>query len=536
VSSTHLPPIDRTSFWERDPVLPRLMRRLLSAEDFAWAEPGFAGLGAAAADEIDRLAPLADQHGPTLEVRDSRGERKDEIVYHPAYRRLEDLAYREHRLVGVKYDPELRGKQIAHTIGFGRTLLYAMGEPGVLCPVCMTDGVARVVERSGDAALAAEVIPKLCFGPGEARNTGAMHLTEKAGGSDVGQTETVARQTADGWVLSGEKWFCSNADAELILSLARPEGAQPGTRGLGLFLVERAEQTSETFEIVRLKAKLGTRTMPTGEVILRDAPARLVGELGTGFKQMTGMLNLSRLYNAVVSCGAIGRGLFEAQSFMRGRSTFGGTVAEHPMAREILECLEAEYAGATHMVFAGVRAMDRADGGHAESAALLRALTPLVKLFTAKVAVAAVSEALECLGGCGYVEDWVTSRLLRDTQVLPIWEGTTNILVLDMLRVAGKGGLEPLFAYARAALGASSQPSLGEARGQAAAKLDDAESAFKAMVGGEPPVAGRRAAFALGRGLQTALLLEAAEGDPDGVEGRAARRLAALSGGPAIGC
>jgi len=536
VNKPHLPSIDRTSFWERDPVLPRLLRRALSAEDFASAEPGFAAVGAAAADEIDRLAPLADQHGPTLEVRDARGERIDQIVYHPAYRRLEDLAYREHRLVGVKYDPELRSRGIAHTVGFARTLLYGMGEAGVLCPVCMTDGVGRVIEHSGDAALAAEVIPKLCFGPGQERNTGAMHLTEKAGGSDVGQTETVARETAEGWRLSGEKWFCSNVDAEWILSLARPEGAQGGTRGLGLFLIERAQQTSETFEIVRLKPKLGTRSMPTGEVVLRDAPARLVGDVNAGFKQMTGMLNLSRIYNAIVSCGAIGRSLFEAQSFMRGRTTFGKTVAEHPLAREILESLEAEYAGATHLAFAGVRAMDKADGGDADSAALLRALTPLVKLFTAKVAVAAASEALECLGGCGYVEDWVTARLLRDAQVLPVWEGTTNILVLDLLRVGRGGGLDPLFARARSALDASSAASLGPARDGARTRLDAAEASFRAMLGGEPPVAGRRAAFALGRGLQTALLLEAAEDEPDGVEGRAALRLATLSGGPAIGC
>jgi acyl-CoA dehydrogenase len=336
----------------------------------------------------------------------------------------------------------------------------------------------------------------------------------------------VAREASDGWRLTGAKWFCSNVDAELILALARAPKGAPGTAGLGLFLVERSKQTSATFQVERLKPKLGTRSMPTGEVLLVDAPARLVGPLDTGFKQMAGMLNTSRLYNAVVSTGAIGRAWHEAEAWSRQRTTFGKKVAEHPLARETLDGLRAEYAGAAALVLEAVTAMDLGDAGDAQASARLRALTPLVKLFTGKVAVGAASEAVEALGGCGYMEDWPTARLLRDAQVLPIWEGTTNVLALDLVRVARGGGLDALYARAGAALEGSTAAALSGARDAAQKALAWSRQAFTEMAKGGSPVEGRRAAFALARGVETALLAEAAEREPDGLEADAARRLA----------
>jgi alkylation response protein AidB-like acyl-CoA dehydrogenase len=532
--ASQVPTSDRTSFWERDGVLRRAAARSLGREEFERQEPTLAELGARAADTLDPLAAIADRERPRLVSRDPQGNRIDQIEYHPAYRQLEDYAYRRFRLVGSKYDPELRQRGVAHRVGFLRTLIYGMGESGVLCPVCMTDGVARVLEQSGDDELARSVVPRLCFGEGEPRSTGAMFLTEKAGGSDVGLVETVARQAGDRWLLTGEKWFSSNVDSELILALARPEGAVRGTRGLGLFLVERAEQDGNSFRIERLKDKLGTRSMPTGEVVLTDASATLVGEIDHGFKQMAEMLNLSRLYNAVVSCSAIGRSWLEARSFADQRFAFGKRVVEHPLARETLDQLEAEYAGSLVLVLEAIRAIDAEDAGDESAAHLLRALTPLVKLFTAKVAVSAASEGLEFLGGCGYVEDWPAARILRDAQVLTIWEGTTNILALDLLRVAGREGLAPLFERGRAALAGSNAASLGKARDQAAARLAEAEAGLASIAAGEPPQHARALAFALARGLQSALLLEAAEVEPEGPEGCAARRLAPLTGGPCL--
>jgi alkylation response protein AidB-like acyl-CoA dehydrogenase len=526
---SHVPETDRSSFWERDEALRRASARALGPH-FDDAEPTFAAVGAAAADVVDRLGQEADRTPPALRPRDPQGRRTDDVVYHPAYRELEDLAYRKFRLVGVKYDPEARQKKIAHRLGFTRTLLFGMGEAGVLCPVCMTDGVARVLEQSGDAALAKEHIRRLTFGPGEPRCTGAMFLTEKAGGSDVGASETVARPSARGWELTGEKWFCSNVDAERILALARPEGAAAGTAGLGLFLLERPLQDARTFRIERLKPKLGTRSMPTGEVTLEGAPAVLVGAVDAGFKQMANMLNLSRLYNAVVSCGAIGRGWLEARSYAQSRVAFGKKVYDHALARDVIDGLEAEYAGALALVLDAVTAIDLADGGDQEAQRRLRALTPLAKLFTGKLAVAASSEALEGLGGNGYIEDWSMGRLLRDAQVLPIWEGTTNVLALDLVRVARQGALAPVIARGRGQLEGVSAASLAAPRDEGLRRLAWAEERFSAMAQGESPADARRAAAALGRGLELALLVSAAQAEPDALEGRAARRLAAPGG------
>lgn len=531
----HLPPADRSSFWERDPLLRRALSRVLPADELAREEPILAAIGAAAADEIDRMGAIADRQRPTLRVRDERGRRIDEVEYHPAYRRLEELAYREFKLVAIKHDPEVRARGVSQRVGFARAVLYGMGESGVLCPVCMTDGVARVLEQSGDAALARELVPQLSLGRGPGGATGAMYLTEKAGGSDVGQNETVARRGPDGvWRLSGEKWFCSNVDAELILALARPEGAPEGTSGLGLFLIERARQSPESFRIERLKDKLGTRTMPTGEVLLSDAPARLVGPLDAGFKQMAGMLNLSRLWNATVSCSLIGRAWHEAEAFARGRTAFGRRLIDHPLQRQLLGELKAEYAGALALVFEAARALDRADAGDPRAAQQARALTPLIKLFTAKVAVSCASEAVEALGGCGYIEDFATPRLLRDAQVLPIWEGTTNVLVLDLVRVGKQGALAALIARGREALERAGSE-LNVPKDEARRHLDAAEEGFAALGRGEDLSTGRRLAFRLARGLEAALLLEAAADDPYGPEAEAAARLAEKQGGPGVG-
>lgn len=555
MSEPHVPGLDRTSFWERDPVLRRALRRALPHDVWTEQEPTFAALGADAADRIERLAVLTDREQPRLVPRDPAGNAVYAVEYHPAYREVEALAYGKYRLVGAKYDPELRARGVAHRVGFARTLQFGMAEAGVLCPVCMTDGVARVLERSGDSGLAEAFVPRLSWGLGDPRSTGAMFLTEKAGGSDVGRVETRARRVGETWVLtersqsdtgtfakrlgdewalSGEKWFCSNVDAEYILALARPEDGAEGTAGLGLFLIERAKQTAETFRIERLKAKLGTRSMPTGEVVLAGAPALRVGPIDSGFKQMAGMLNLSRLYNAVVSCSAIGRSWLEARSFAERRTTFGRRVVEHPLAAETLGALEAEYAGALALVLEATCAIDRADGGDPRAEGLLRAITPLIKLFTGKIAVACASEAVEMLGGCGYIEDWPLARVLRDAQVLPIWEGTTNVLALDLVRLARKGQLAPLFERGRAALDTSSAGALAPAREQAAAHLAAAEEGFTALGQGASPAPARALAFRLARGLEAALLLEAGEGEPDGPEGRAALRLAALAGGPCL--
>src|SRR5437764_2849739 len=237
--------------------------------------------------------------------------------------------------------------------------------------------------------------------------------------AEVGANQTVAR---DGR-LSGEKFFCSNADADAVLVTARPDGAGEGIRGIRTYLLLTRDNPG--VRIDRLKDKLGVRSMPTGEVTLRDAPAEEIG----GFEAIAEMMNLSRLYNAVASVAVIGRAIHEARWYVEHRRAFGRRVVEFPLVEETLFDLEAQHLGALLMTFETIAAEDER---------LRRILIPIVKAVTGKLAVPCVSECMELVGGVGYIEDRVMPRLLRDAQVLPIWEGTTNILALDMLRVARK--------------------------------------------------------------------------------------------------
>jgi alkylation response protein AidB-like acyl-CoA dehydrogenase len=252
---------------------------------------------------------------------------------------------------------------------------------------------------------------------------------------------------ADGgeWRLFGEKWFCSVADADQFVVTARPRGARAGTAGIGCFLVPRviAGGTVNDFRLRRLKDKLGTRAMATGEVTLEGAEAELVGELEHGFRQMTPMLNITRLHNAIASAAAMRRALMLARGYAGQRTAFGRTLDRQPLQRQVLLqiAVQAEAALLVTMRLAALLGRIECGLASAEEELLFRAGSSMAKLYTAKLAVAAASEGIEAFGGQGYMEDTGIPRLLRDAQVLPIWEGTTNVLSLDVLRVLGKPGV-----------------------------------------------------------------------------------------------
>jgi alkylation response protein AidB-like acyl-CoA dehydrogenase len=476
--------------WREDPVLRHLLRRTMSDACWRWAEPQLDAMGALA-PRIDALGALADRHGPTLMTHDRTGARIDEIRYHPAYLELARIAYGS-GMIAAKYDPPTRvaHPEGLHGFGFGMGYLFAQGEAGLYCPACMTDGAARVVERYGNDALLSYYVPRLASRELETLMTGAMFLTEKQGGSDVGANATRAvhegrSEFGDVWRLHGEKWFCSNVDAGVALVLARPEGAEPGTRGLGLFLVPRPlpdGRRNEGVIIERIKDKLGTRSMPTGEVRLDGAIGFAVGDVRRGFRMMLDMVSLSRLYNAVASASCIRRATSEAIRWSKARNAFGRPIVEHPLCASTLADLSAESVAATALVFAAVHALDRSDARGLESEVRwMRILTPLAKGYLGKLAVAAASEAMEVVGGNGYVEEWVFPRLLRDAQVLPIWEGTTHIQVLDAFRAMAKDGAHAaLFEHTRGALGGAIERGLSGAA-DAVSALDDLERALPVL-------------------------------------------------------
>jgi len=418
-----IPEPPQVSYWSASPQFRQLCRRMLDDTAWDWAEPKLVAMGERAALEVAPLAATADRNPPRLVSYDERGERVERIDYHPSYREMQKIAYGS-GMVAMKYP----GTGDATFAGFAMGYLFAMAEMGLYCPLCMTDGVARVLTRFGTPSQIERVVPHLASTSLDSLWTGAMFLTERAGGSDVGAAETVAR----GSRLSGRKWFCSNVDADAALVTARPEGGEAGIRGIRTYLL--LTRGNSGFSIDRLKAKLGVRSMPTGEVTLADAPAEEVGD----FHAIAEMMNLSRLYNSVAAVAVMGRAIHEARWYVERRRAFGKRVIEFAAVRDTLADLESKHLGALLMTFECVDALRRADAGDAQAGRLLRILTPVAKAVTGKLAVPCVSECMELIGGNGYIEEWVLPRLLRDAQVLPIWEGTTNILLLDALRAARK--------------------------------------------------------------------------------------------------
>lgn len=431
-----IPQSPDVSYWDASPALRKILSAKLSAADFAWAEPQLTAMGDTAARTVAPLAAIADRESPRLQTHDARGNRVDRIDYHPAYREMQKIAYGS-GMVGMKYDGATLAAHpdAVQLAGFALGYLFAMGEMGLYCPVCMTDGVARILTLFGKRERFGTTIDRLAATDMSSVWTGAMFLTEKIGGSDVGANETIARQDPLGlWWLTGTKWFCSNVDADAILATARPEGGVAGTKGLRTWLVLRSQAPGMTID--RIKDKLGVRSMPTGEVTLDSVPAVEVGD----FHSIAEMLNLSRLYNSVAAVAVMGRAILEARHYIERRRAFGMPVIEHPLALETLLDAEAEQLGALYLTFETVDALGRADRGDENAARERRFLTPVVKAVTGKLAVPVVSECMELIGGNAYIEESPMPRLLRDAQVLPIWEGTTNILALDALRAAAKDG------------------------------------------------------------------------------------------------
>jgi hypothetical protein len=289
--------------------------------------------------------------------------------------------------------------------------------------------------------------------------------------------------------LTGEKWFCSNVDAEGTLALARTPDAPEGTQGLSMFLVPHGDPDDgvmtkgkrQEFDgpppadavndqlYRRLKDKLGTTAVPTGEVELEGTKAYLVGEEQNGFKQMTEMLNLERLSNATGACGIIARSLLESKIHAANREAFGETIDQYPLMRGDLVEMAIDHEAATAFTFEAARLFAEREeavrnGGEADSTyRLMRLLIPIAKLKTARMAIDTASYAMEIQGGNGYVDDFVTNRLLRDAQVLPIWEGTENILALDVLRALEREDAhEPFMEVMQERLDSIDHPALEE--------------------------------------------------------------------------
>lgn len=457
----------KANWLDSEAALTRILQRQLGPTAWENAKPRLSRMGDGAANEGAAWAMEADRNQPKLITHDRTGTRVDEIDYHHSYRELQKLGYGG-GIVAASYNPAFAAERgsAPKTLTFGLGYLFAQAEAGMYCPVCMTDGAASLIDKHATPEVKARFMPGLGSTDMKSVFTGAMFLTEKQGGSDVGQITTQARGgkgvPGEAVQLYGDKWFCSNVDANVIMILARPEGSGAGTRGLGLYVLPRTLENGQrnAYRVNRIKEKLGERSFPSGEVTLDGATAYLLGGPGQGFLQMAEMLNLSRLYNAIASVAVMRRAVTEALDWSENRVAFGKKVIEHPLMSETLMDMASEQRLALNWAFRGVGLMNGLETNTASDIdrVTMRMLTPMLKYVLGKLAVSIASEGVEALGGNGYIEDWPMARVLRDAQVLPIWEGTTNILVLDTFRAMKKeNGHEVVFS--EIARGISESPS-----------------------------------------------------------------------------
>jgi acyl-CoA dehydrogenase len=477
-----LPDSRGLNLYAADPSYAALLALYLPAALHAHLQPHFERLGTLAGSELDALAHTADHNPPVLQPRTRTGEDRQWIDKHPAYRRLESVAFGEYGLAAMSHRPGVLGwpEKLPPAVKYALSYLYVQAEFGVCCPLSMTDSLARTLSKFGDPALIERLLPALTSQDMDRLAQGAMFMTEQGAGSDVGATETRAVRDGARWRLYGEKWFCSNADAALAMVLARPEGAAPGTKGLALFLLPRTleDGAPNAYRIVRLKDKLGTRGMASGEITLEGALAWLIGEPARGFAQMTDMINNSRLSNGMRAAGMMRRALTEALFVARRRVAFGKRLIELPlMRRQLLKLMLPAEAARSMMLFTAIE-LEKADAGDDAARRRTRLLTPLIKFRACRDARRATGDAMEVRGGIGYIEEWSDARLLRDAHLGSIWEGTSNVVALDAMRaIRREDALDALRPALEALLPAGS---LGDALRGALARA----SAFAARVAG----------------------------------------------------
>ena len=544
------PSVGADTFGE-DAALGPMLRRLLPAAVLADAAPALHALGRRAAGDLLALADAAEREPPRHVPFDPWGRRVDRIETSDAWRAL-DRAAAEHGLVAMGY--ERAWGPWSRVVQMAALALFHPSSAVYSCPLAMTDGAARCLElHAGDDPALRDALAHLTTRDPAAFWTSGQWMTERTGGSDVSGTGTVARPDgAGGWRLHGVKWFTSATTAQMAMTLARLPDAPAGSAGLSLFflpLARAADGTLPGVRVERLKDKLGTRALPTAELALDGAPARLVGGAGHGVRRIATLFNVTRVYNAVCAAAGMRRAVALARDYAAVRVAFGRPVAAHPLHAETLAALEVEARAALPLVLHLAALLGRDECGTATDAerAVLRLLTPVAKLLTGKQAVAVASEALEAFGGAGYVEDTGLPRLLRDAQVLSIWEGTTNVLSLDVLRALERErAFAPWHADVAARLAAAAaDPALADAAARARVALDRV-ARHASSLPTLPRDAAERAArgFALGIGRVTAaaLLLEHAAwaartgGDPAAAaaaRGWCARDLAPLDVAPA---
>ena len=430
-----------------------------------WAEPHLADLGReAGTDATFSLSEQANRFGPELRAFDRHGMRLNAVEFHPAWHDLISMAIR-HRTHNFAWQHDRAGAHVGHA---ALTYMFSQAEGGAMCPMAMSYSVMPSLETT--PAIEAEWRPRLMsdqYDPRDipvAEKTGAligMFMTEKQGGTDVRANSTVAvpmgSQTGTGaaYLLTGHKFFCSAPMCDAFLVLA---GTEAGS--ISCFLVPRwrPDGTRNALMIQRIKDKLGNRSNASTEMEFQDTYGVMVGEQGRGIRTIIEMVSLNRLYCAMSSAGQIRQALVQALHHTAHRSVFQKRLIQQPMMQNVLADLAVE---AESTLALGLRTAKAVDGASRDphEAALARILTPMAKYWNCKRAPYAVFEALECHGGPGYVEESPMPRLYRESPLNSIWEGSGNVMCLDVMRAIGREpeALEALLSELSGARGADSR-------------------------------------------------------------------------------
>ncbi len=490
------PPLSGYNLYTEDPTLQSALRR----EGGDWGESRLQEFGQKLGGEPIEWGELANRHLPELHTHDRFGRRIDEVEFHPAWHSLLKLGI-ENELSSLPWTDDRPG---AHVVRAGLFTQLCQVEAGVMCPISMTYAAIPAIANS--AEVEAEWRPKLTMPDYENGAIAGMALTEKQGGSDVGANTTEARPVGDGWYeLTGHKWFCSYPVADAVLVTARTPDAPPGTRGLSCFLMPRVMPVGElnNLFILKLKDKLGTRSLPTGEVEYDRARAQLIGDEGDGMRIVLEMINHTRLDCVLGSTGGMRRAVAEATHYTAYRDAFGKPLIDQPLMQNVLAdlCIESEAATVAAMRLA--RAY-----GEEDQQQFKRLATAVLKYQICKQGPAVATEALECLGGNGFVEDSPMPCIYRDSQVNSTWEGSGNVIVLDVLRALVKetGSLDTYFAELELAQGLNSH--VDEAIG-------DLRATFKSLADQDAQFGGRSLVEKMAMTLQGALLVLSAQDDSD---------------------
>ena len=507
-----------------DAFLRSYLQRKIPAAVLSTIAPELEQLGELAGGELYSLQLADRENEPTLVQWDAWGNRIDRIEVTPLWRRAAQIAAQA-GLIAIPYERAHGRYSRVHQ--FAAVYLFHPSSDVYTCPLAMTDGAARTLLVSNNTQLIERAVPRLTNRDPAQAWTSGQWMTESTGGSDVGASLTRAERDEQGqWRLYGKKWFTSAITSQMALTLGRPAGNGPGGSGLAMFYVETHDHAGRLngMRVERLKDKLGTRKVPTAELFLDGARAELVGDTRNGTRNIEPMLVVTRAWNSVTSVAFMRRALALARSYSEQRRAFGSMLSELPLHVDTLAGLEAETRGAFLLAFELVELMGRLEAGELsdQQRALLRLLTPIAKLLTAKQAVAVVSECIEAFGGAGYVEDTGLPALLRDTQVLPIWEGTTNVLSLDaLLRGELTAALPAVEARIAECVQGVREERLAAAGAKAVAAIEHVVSWVRER-GDAVQVQSnaRRVAMTIGRALELAFLVEHARWEHDATGGR----------------